>query len=895
MASANVTYTIGGGIQKFRIPDFGVEPSKLLDLRDNWFNYYAAYRNRHMQRMALALNYYIGRQWIELDSAVVPDGVRGYAFKPIRRSVYTQIPKPVTNRIGISVDSELAALSKRELVPNVIATSTDPKTMAGAKESKRVLNYSLDQQNWEAVRDEFIFLTIATGTGCLKSWWDESYRELTRIATPGAVRCPSCQRAYASTSMPQQMLAGSGFHSETWQPNQDNPDEIQAQFCPECEQRSPLQPTQLRPEELALKDPYQRPLGDLLPKGRPKLEVVSPFELFPENGGIDVTPRSCRIWGQSTVRSMDWIEEHYPHLIDKIQPEDPAILMRLHPMLVEWNLLGRYHTALDSGIYDNHARVFEIHCDENLRFPDGRSIVMIQDQIDDGPLYKTVDAPDPSLPQVRVKMTEYCAAIFKARHREFWGQSLVDDQVSPQNRINAIDSQTTDARERMGTPNLLVTEAMELGGPEYFEEYGGGKIMHYTKDPLDPQAKPEVFGGVTMPVGAIQERDRCVADMTQIAGPQSYEIGEAPKNITTTSGLQMLGEAAERKRAPRERPLEQAFERAWSHQLELLWALRVDEDDYEYEDDDGAWQKKQFNRTLLCGQTKVKVEKQAYVDKSLIIREGVREAMADGLYRTDSQYAIKKILEMRGLPTDVNEDLNRQVELAERQWVDFVDDGVMPGIDPALDDPVIHFNVLGIRLMSDKGQNLQKKLQWPTMLKMIGGWEDGLAKVQQLNQQVLEFYGGYQPQQQANEFYAKAMQNWAEQMKAYQGMQQTAAMGQDVQGQMAMTPPPQEPPKPVFLPPAIEDQIMLVWKQLLNGRMQDLQFQRYTERISQVDKVLLDSFMEFMAVVHGYKVLAEQKQQAAMMGVPQQAAPGQQPEPAAAPGQGGANAAGTGA
>src|SRR5215831_14651684 len=137
---------------------------------------------------------------------------------------------------------------------------------------------------------------------------------------------------------------------------------------------------------------------------------------------------------------------------------------------------------------------------------------------------------------------------------------------------------------------------MELAGPEWNQQYGTGKIMKYQTDPLNPAGKPEVFGAMLMPSGVYEERDRIIQDMKQVAGPQDIEVGEAPRNISTTSGLQLLGEAAERKRAPRERAITEMFEDAWSHQLRLIWTPRSEMDEYAVKTVEGQWEERQYDR-----------------------------------------------------------------------------------------------------------------------------------------------------------------------------------------------------------------------------------------------------------------------------------------------------------
>lgn len=854
-----------------RVPDLDAEDSEILDFRDKWFNYFSVYRCRHMERMALALHYQLSRQWMELDNEILVDGVRGYAFRDARNNSEVEMPRPVTNYIAPAVEVEMASLSKRELVPNVISTSKDPRIEAAAKQAKKILDYRLKTLNWPEARELATFLTIVTGTSVVKSYWDETYSDLTKIAAPGAVSCPLCGTTAASPLVNNDQLPQlqnqSGLQSVV-SDDPDAPPQSQMTNCPTCSEPVPLQPYQPSPEEADNgQDFLGRPLGVLVPKGNTNLEIVSPFEFFPQNGGVDTTPDNMKIWGQATPRDLDWIEERWPQLADKIQAETPTELMRVHPMLGQWTLLGRYDSALDSGIYDHHCRIYEVHAEKSYRFPEGRSIVLAGNTIlENGPLYKTVQLADGrsiSAPKVR-----YATARYKVRHGEFWGHSMVDDLISPQNQVNGIKAQMIETRERMGSPNLLVPEDSDLQGPEWFQTYGSGRIMRYTPSAINLGSKPEVLGGTAMPAETYRELEMAINDMKQIAGPQDVEQGEAPRNISTTSGLQLLGEQAERRRAPRERSLIAAFEKVWSHQLQLLWAFRSEDDTYETEDDDGSWEEVQFNRTAIEGQCKVEIEKQAHVDKSLYQREGTREAQADGLYRLDSQAAIKKILEYRGLPTDVNEDLNRQVDIAKQQWVDFMDSAIVPVVDESLDDFQIRFNVLGTFLLTDEGKRLEKAIKWSEIVDKIAGWELELSMAEALDQQAVMLYGSRSPDPaMAQKTFAQATMTYQVQSAAHSKMEAAAgsmaAMGE--QGPM-QTPAPTPPPPPIFLPAAKATRILMVWMKLLTAaatQPQPGQPPPPPPMPGQPPPPVVTPeqqlFLRFRAVVDAYRLLAQQK------------------------------------
>lgn len=862
-----------------RIPDLTAQDSEILDFRDHFFNYYAVYRCRQMERMAMNLHYQLGRQWLELDHEVLLDGVRGYVFRDARRTSEVEMPRPVTNLIAPAVEVEMASLGKRELTPNVLANSKDPRIQAAAKCAKEILDYRLKCLNWPEKRELATFLTIVTGTGILRSHWDETYADLTTIGSPNAAICPQCGTLVASRNMPQSALqTGSVKNTNGIQSlPSDDPSEdpqVQLQNCPTCDTTVPLAPYSVSPDEAQQKTDFMgRPMGMQVPKGNTQMEVVSPFELFPENGGIGVTPDSARTWGQATARDMDWIEERWPDQIDNIQAEDPTELMRFHPILGEWTLLGRFDTALDSGVYDNHARVYEVHCEKTYRFPQGRSLIIVGSTVlENGPLYKTVQLATGE--SVTAPSTCYSAARYKIRHGEFWGQGLVDDLISPQNQVNGIKAQTIEARERMGSPNLFVPEDSELNGPEWYQQYGSGRIMRYTPSAINPGAKPEVFGGEAMPPETFRELEMAMDAITKVSGPQDIEVGEAPRNISTTSGLQLLGEQAERRRAPRERALTSMYEKIWSHQLQLLWAFRTETDTYDVADDSGSWEEKQFDRTFISGQTKVEIEKQAHVDKSLYQREGTREAQADGLYVLNNQAAIKKILEYRGLPTDVNDDLNRQVDIAKQQWVDFMDESVIPVIDESLDDFKIRFNVLGTFLLTDEGKRLEKAVGWSQILTKITGWEPELMQAEAIDQQAIMLYGSRTPDPaSAQKTFAQATLNYQKQVAAQKLM---ADAGKHL-AQEGMAPPPQQalppqpPPPPIFLPATKQDRIFAIWMKMLMspGMGQPGQPPQQPPQLSQEQQL----FLRFRAVVDAYRLLAKVQAQQEMMAQAGAAAP----------------------
>jgi len=847
-----------------RFPGTEASDNDILEWRDRHFSVWVTYRTRHLSRISRNIYYTIGKQWIELDTEVLQDGGRGYTYRMQQAGdAPVQLPQPVTNIISPAVDVEFATLSKRQWIPKVPALFRDPRLQAAAKVADDVLKDRLKRLNWSDIRDRFILDLIVMGTATLRSYWEETYYQTTWAATAEPVRCQGqCGSILASSSVNEGVhnLVSNGADPAALDLGEipDDLGDMTVEQCPRC--GGPLAPTELTENESHGKDFYARPLGEYIPSGNTGLELVLPFEYYPENGGVglDSTTNAPRHHGICKVRSLDWVEEHHPELVDKVEPEDTYELFREHPLLGEWDIAGRYDGHLDSGLYDNHVRVYDLIGEPCMRFPKGRFIRVIGKSqglipVNDH-LIRSVATPDGE--QAEVAVQQVCSAIWKPRSGEFWGKALPDDLISVQNRINGMDAQTIEARERMGSPNLMVPSDANLQGPEYRTGYGSGKIFRWDPSPMDPHAKPEVIGSTLMPSGVYNERAASMEDSTRIIGPADIESGEAPRNITTTSGLQILGEQAERRRSTRERGITSVFQKIWEHQLQLLWTLRVDTDTYESENPDGTWELKQFDRQALAGQTKVEIERQAYIDKSILMREATREALTDGLYDPTSPLARKKLLENMGLPADINEDTNLQIEHAQRMWVDFVDERKIPVIDTSIDDPAIRYKVIGTFLMQDEGMRLSEEALWPQIIPMIAGWAEYLLQLQQQDQVARMEYGQWTPQEQAEEMYAAAKLRYQEAKESFD----MAAEQQQAMGQPMSQPPPEEPPPPVFLPRQPEAQVYLVWQQMLEEKEEFTKLIQETSQTALKDPgeiaEVVDTYMQFRAVFEAYRLMA---------------------------------------
>jgi hypothetical protein len=291
----------------------------------------------------------------------------------------------------------------------------------------------------------------------------------------------------------------------------------------------------------------------------------------------------------------------------------------------------------------------------------------------------------------------------------------------------------------------------------------------------------------------------------------------------------------------------------------MLWVLREESDEMEAEAPDGLWEKKQFNRDQIAGHTKVEVERQAYIDRSIAIREATREAITDQLVDLTDPLVRKKATELMGLPNDLNEKSNVQIDHAKRVWVDFVDEGTLRPIDGTLDDPFLNSQVLGTFLKSDQGQAISEAAGWRILGPLLAGWQEEFAMASMTDKQTRAQYGGEPAPEAAEEKYAELQVQYAETRNKYDESA-SGALGPLAQQAAQMEEPPTAPLPPVFLPRQIEERIFIVWQSMLQKKidMTGLYGMLASEQLTPPEQVALsvERFLRFRAIVEGYNMMA---------------------------------------
>lgn len=784
------------------------------------------FRRWHMLRKANNLWMYQGRHWMRPISRARAGGSGIYHFEDLQRKAGRQFPEPVDNMIATGIDNEVARLGRKEYVPETTADSSQPELQQAARTAKNVLIYDLKQMVWADTREAIMFDLVATGTCVAHSYWDETQTEHSVVASPDAMFCPGCEKQFASAKIPE-IMAQIGFpdemgmpqaiqHPETLRPvestERGRPPEVQMTHCPTCPEPVPLQPRTPLPEEAEGFDIFQRQLGIPIPKGQGLIEHDSPFEVYPENAGIGIEPRTCRIWGLKKVRDIGWV--YARHTDCDVEPESPKELMRSHPMLGDGKFSESFSDEGDKDIYSQHVAVKQLFVDP-MPIPGlekGAVFTVIGEKVlEPKPLMVDVEVPGGKTKQVR--RAKFGAHRRKRVPGQFWGRTPVDDAVPLQRRLNQIDAMDDDITEH-GKPWMAVPMGSQFGWPQ--DPQGSLQIVEVDS----PDGRWDDFKIVNanpLTGNAYHEKRAQIAQsIRDRLGPQEIEAGASGKAKTALE-VKVLSEQVEEQRGPVERGLvTNVYDPLFNHHLEIAWAFKKDDTEYEIEETAGTYGVQSYKGTDLLGGIKVQVESKGDFSKSVYQIQATQDAATKGLYGDWMSDPVlrNQILENMDLPK-VDGKQKLQILRAQQAWSEFIKDGSIPGFDPTIHAADIWFRVLNESWLGDEALDLQRKAEWPKFVDATAGWEKVLAKAEELDAQQRQFYEGFPPEQ----WPAIQAEASAKVQEIESAQQKTADEASRVPG--AQVPPsmpvPQIPPPPDpmvgFLPEALHLRIGIILRQ----------------------------------------------------------------------------------
>ena len=850
----------------------------------NWEN---AFRYWHTQRMAYNLRFYRGDQWIRHFQGVVRpgSGIHRYSFERIRNRSLSTHPTPVDNMIATAVDNEVARLVKRQYVPSVKPQRHLPNYQRAAQLSRDILQHDLENMQGMELREQWAFDLTLYGTAIGRSLWDTNVHDLVPVGAPRAAICKSCDARFADTRVPA-MMAETGLEvmgpegpqyapmlhadlaSPVEQEDPGRPAEIEMKVCPLCDTAQELKEYDVEPQEVEDQDILGRPMGDYLPRGEPALEVVSPFDFYPENGGL-TEPNKCRIHAQATVRDLDWILSRMPDLEGKIGPEDPQELRRYHPTLGDRFFSGGnyYSSTADADQYGFHALVREVHMDptEYPGFEEGRSIIVVGDQVFNSVL--TVDVKTPKGEVRRIPRVKYAAARCKRIPGEFWGRTWVDDAISPQRRLNEIDAQEDDHRRRGFTRIAL------YNGEEIVDHPAPGALHTLrlqTENAHSLDIRQRMVNGIQSSVTSQyhQQRDIIVQTLVRAGAPTEIESGINPPGVSTATEMLHLADESQVKREPRARQLSNLMEGLFSHVLAIRWGFQAGREEYERKLGTRS-ERLSYRGTDLIDQHHVKIEHTSNVRSTAYEVAAVKEANQMGLVDVTSPIARDKLLEILHIRKDLNEDITAQIERAEGCWIEFVhalkhpesdlvgDHALVPPIDQKLDAHGLWYALLGQRWQEEDGLDLQRRMGWDQLLVVVNGtWEEELLEAEMLDPIQRKLYSAAPPQAW------RGIHQQASILRKQAEADEAGAVARGALPSVNPLPPIAPPPDPRFgfLPGPKDQRVLWAWTK--SATQMQMRFP------------LEHPLVLMRARIEAHRLLSEETKRELLAGSPQAPAPG---------------------
>lgn len=886
------------------IPKKGAEAEVIRKFLDRICDRESTKRRELEMEMLENKAYIEGFQWLLRNKVDPKRAPRFVTAEPKEKG----IPMPVTNEILGPVDNEVARLAKRNSEAYVDPSDQTPESKAGAKVANDCFDSHLREIKWPRIRRKGIYQDVLYGTMILESFLELDNLDTVKIGVTGPKGEPVAHRCTGKTIPPNQdevgaaIALGMPIPPSTQVPpcgctlaKTEFPAEKMGQVSPEGIGNIQIEPTfdfqnrqagtkysaagclscggGIEPfipdlTEAHKADYFGRPLGQDVPKGCAKIEVLSPLEWFPFNEGIGQEPATLEGYAFANAKSVDWIKRYYQKNTDKVKPEDSALVAECSPILGEYDhqALGT-NSAITRPIFHNHVRHRGCVVMPTMDFPRGRFFVMAGNiVVADDDLLIDPEPIDGELPGKPFPRRALGIARCFVKDGEIWGQGAPVHAKSLQNRINMTNSQIVDTREH-AVGGILASRGMKLL-KEWAKGFAG-YLFRYDADPAVPEARPVPFRTGQPDGNALKEIEYATDRIKSILGEMAVETGGVPApGVVAASALQLSAEKAAERRQQREKELIDAFEEVFEHQLKLIQRYYRKEDGRTYSvEATKGWEKREFYGAQINGETGIKIREMPAYDVKIAERESFWQMAERGIIPLTTAYQRREAGKIMGAPMSILEKDNLQLDAAGRKGFRFLREGIVPVIDKNIDDHTIHFQEYGRLLLSEEWVELAEKVRWDQLTKALWGWEEDLAKAQLAVMEAKS--AGWLPgmpiqpyQQMAYQGKLAGYQQGAAQLK--QAMDQGAAMPPG-----GVPPPPQPPavfPNPNPPPEPLPDLILWVWQ----GRFIERRIQATPDQLN---------FAGFHAVYEAHHILSEAEIQAQMAGQVQAPAPGSSAPP----------------
>lgn len=681
------------------------------------------------------------KQWLQPDHSW-GDSNRTPFWQPLRAPRGKFFPMPVFNALVEPIQNEVARLLQAGYQYDVWPTKAEPRVQRAADLAEDVLKSKLEELNWPMIEQEGTGQLVLFGTWILKTGWETDYTKTVKLPVDNAVRCTSagCSFKLASPKVPKAKALEVATNPRNMGrvattvigPNPNNPlvpqpMEATVTGCLTCADGPPLAPFTPSKDEVYELDHFGRSLGQEVPLGDVFMRNVTPYDFFPENDGM-VPLWNQREWAEERIVPVEWVQEHHAngHLVE---PENVQEILRWHP------IVSTVHGWNDPNAWDHHCVLREYHrkpqrvlTDESkererdtgeITIDRGRSVVGAGHHImlDDHYMVESQQNPGVYLPRV-----SYHVMPWEIREGEVFGLGAAELGMPMQDTINTRLSQVQYVRHVFGNPKVTAPEGSQLYQAGYEDTGYAGDVLYYMSDVGG--RPPTVIQGTQLSLNWLEEHNTDTNGIARAIGTHEVEVGAPPgKDVTAAMAIMHLTRQAGTRRQPRVERLGTQKGKAGTHLLEWIHEAYREERMYRLVDTKRL-AVRSFQGKDLLAQTQVKVTVRPVHDTPEFRQQTLMDLFDKGIIQPTTAIDKRRFAKESGAPLDVIlAEPNRQVELAEDEWVSFFLERKMPVVRLRGDSHLIHGQQHQLDWISDDCERWKEEVGWYQAELALEEWQ----------------------------------------------------------------------------------------------------------------------------------------------------------------------------
>lgn len=695
--------------------------------------------------------------------------------------------RPVLNEYKDAVLNEQTRLDKSDYEPTVRPQGQDPsyQDRVGAKASTRALRNELKRMGWSAKKRLVSYHLPSYGGAWLVSYWDKSLEKTKRFPKKGCSQCPGCGCKYGA-AIPGAMPGAMGNcprcqdHEVTRPATQEDfitraaalppemlppegmppaPEVLEQLHAPVTE-RAPG-PPQLEPYEPSEDELYARgaddvELGEDIPIGEWKIDVLWPGEVFEADFGVGAMGEHViRDVTLVRVKSLDYLRARWANARTKeLKPENAGILTQYHPVGGElsyadetriWRdsarLIQRIKLPYVQQVYDERGLPVlggPNHDQPTFRMSPGHIVSGANGVILEDDANPMLTGPDGEVfPSIHVEYVPHdvlSGGLFREgsslgrqlqdaqRLVNYSAELDLDEQRNGQSRWIA----PTGANVRFETPDGNAGALVLYDVPEG----EGANPQNWAPELVSRTAGDQKWGATAQGARNFIER---ASRRTEVEG------GGIPGPTTAAQAMQIAREESGEIRRPRVKALAECYERLFRHGLQLM-QVKVHTPRVAWDKTDSG---KEFQTYWVGadfrGQTDVRIDIEGAEDTELLKQQKLTDAIDKGLVDLLDPRQRRVMAKLKGVPAEIYEVENEQEQLAEREYLEFTRGcegpsgqvtaafGAPPCVDDGLDSHELHIYRHKKDMQSDLWRELERLVGWDAVLKVIGGWKAEVA------------------------------------------------------------------------------------------------------------------------------------------------------------------------